>query len=258
MTPDLRDQLERGLAGSYTLERELGAGGMSRVFVADDTSLRRKVVVKVLRTDIGESLSADRFKREIQLAARLQHPHIVPLLAAGALANGALYYTMPFVDGERAARCASRHQAGEHPPLARQRGRGGFRHRKSDSRRARRWRRRDASVDDAHRGRHVVRHAGVHVARTGGGRQGGSPRRPVRPRRRRVRDDRRPSAFRRADGAAVAGRACVDGAGRDRAPAGEHTAVARCSRHAAAGEEPGGSPAIQASLRADVSGEGRS
>jgi Tol biopolymer transport system component/tRNA A-37 threonylcarbamoyl transferase component Bud32 len=100
VTPDLRDQLERGLAGSYTLERELGAGGMSRVFVADDTSLRRKVVVKVLRTDIGESLSADRFKREIQLAARLQHPHIVPLLAAGALANGALYYTMPFVDGE--------------------------------------------------------------------------------------------------------------------------------------------------------------
>jgi Tol biopolymer transport system component/tRNA A-37 threonylcarbamoyl transferase component Bud32 len=100
VTPDLRDQLERGLAGSYTLERELGSGGMSRVFIADDTSLRRKVVVKVLRTDIAEALSAERFKREIQLAARLQHPHIVPLLAAGALANGALYYTMPFVDGE--------------------------------------------------------------------------------------------------------------------------------------------------------------
>ena len=100
MTPDLREQLERGLAGSYTLERELGSGGMSRVFVADDTSLRRKVVVKVLRADIAEALSAERFKREIQLAARLQHPHIVPLLAAGTLADGALYYTMPFVEGE--------------------------------------------------------------------------------------------------------------------------------------------------------------
>src|SRR3954470_9085397 len=100
MTADLRGQLEHRLAGSYTLERELGGGGMSRVFVADDTALGRKVVVKVLRTDIAEGLSAERFKREIQLAARLQHSHIVPLLTAGTLEVGALYYTMPLVDGE--------------------------------------------------------------------------------------------------------------------------------------------------------------
>ena len=100
LTPDLRDQLEQGLAGSYTLDRELGAGGMSRVFVASDRSLGRQVVVKVLRGDIAQELSAERFKREIQLAARLQHPHIVPLLAAGTLESGTLYYTMPLVDGQ--------------------------------------------------------------------------------------------------------------------------------------------------------------
>ncbi|PYP62233.1 MAG: serine/threonine protein kinase, partial [Gemmatimonadetes bacterium] len=100
MTQDLRDQLQDGLAGAYTLENELSGGGMSRVFIAADTSLGRKVVVKVLRPDLAETLSVERFRREIQLAARLQHPHIVPLLAAGVLDSGALYYTMPFVDGE--------------------------------------------------------------------------------------------------------------------------------------------------------------
>jgi len=100
VTADIRDQLQTGLAGAYTLERELGGGGMSRVFVADDAALGRKVVVKVLHAELTEGLSAERFKREIQLAARLQHPHIVPLLATGSLETGALYYTMPFVVGE--------------------------------------------------------------------------------------------------------------------------------------------------------------
>ena len=99
MTTDLRQQLQDHLAGRYTLERELG-GGMARVYVADDDSLRRKVVVKVLDAEMAQGMSVERFRREIQLAARLQHPHIVPLLSAGELPNGALYYTMPFVDGE--------------------------------------------------------------------------------------------------------------------------------------------------------------
>ena len=81
------------------LERELGGGGMSRVFVAQETDLGRRVVIKVLPPDLAAGLSIDRFRREIQLAASLQHPHIVPLLAAGQ-AGDLLYYTMPLVEGE--------------------------------------------------------------------------------------------------------------------------------------------------------------
>jgi tetratricopeptide (TPR) repeat protein len=95
----LREQLQQTLGSAYTLERELGGGGMSRVFVAEETSLGRKVVVKVLPPEIAAGVNVDRFKREIQLAARLQHPHIVPLLSAGEMA-GVPFYTMPFVEGE--------------------------------------------------------------------------------------------------------------------------------------------------------------
>jgi tetratricopeptide (TPR) repeat protein len=98
MSADLREQLQRTLTGSYTLERELGGGGMSRVFVATETSLGRKVVIKVLPSDLSEGVSVERFKREIQLAAQLTHPHIVPVHAAGET-NGIPYYTMPLVDG---------------------------------------------------------------------------------------------------------------------------------------------------------------
>ena len=98
--PEIQDRLQQGLGGTYVIERELGGGGMSRVFVATDGALGRKVVVKVLRAELAEGLSVERFKREVRLAARLQHPHIVPLLAAGALDDGLLYYTMPFVEGE--------------------------------------------------------------------------------------------------------------------------------------------------------------
>src|SRR4051794_1552789 len=96
---DLRDQLQATLSGSYTLERELGGGGMSRVFVAEETALHRKVVIKVLPPETAAQVSLERFKREILLAAKLQHPHIVPLLTAGE-SNGLPYLTMPFVDGE--------------------------------------------------------------------------------------------------------------------------------------------------------------
>lgn len=96
---DLRDELQSTLGSAYTLERELGGGGMSRVFVADETRLRRKVVVKVLSPDLAQGISAERFQREIQLAASLQQANIVPVLSAGD-AGGTPYFTMPFVEGE--------------------------------------------------------------------------------------------------------------------------------------------------------------
>lgn len=96
---DLRDQLQATLGSTYSLERELGGGGMSRVFVALETALDRRVVVKVLPPELGAGVNADRFNREILLAARLQHPHIVQVLSAGDT-EGLPYYTMPFVDGE--------------------------------------------------------------------------------------------------------------------------------------------------------------
>lgn len=99
METELLDHLQANLSGAYTIGRELGGGGMSRVFTAEENALGRRVVVKVLAPDLAASVSADRFKREIQLTARLQHPHIVPILSAGE-ANGIPYYTMPFVEGE--------------------------------------------------------------------------------------------------------------------------------------------------------------
>ena len=98
MTTDLRDQLQVTLGAAYAVERELGAGGMSRVFVAQDTALGRKVVVKVLPPALAGGIDVERFHREVQLAAQLRHPHIVPLLTAGE-GGGLLYYTMPYVEG---------------------------------------------------------------------------------------------------------------------------------------------------------------
>jgi len=92
------DDLQRALGTQYRLDRELGGGGMSRVFVAEETALGRLVVIKLLPPEMAAAVSAERFRREIQLVARLQHPHIVPVLSAGT-ANGLLFYTMPFVDG---------------------------------------------------------------------------------------------------------------------------------------------------------------
>jgi len=95
----LLDRLQGALGDSYAIERELGGGGMSRVFVAHEVELGRKVVVKVLPPEMAAGVNADRFRREIQLAASLQHPHIVPLLRAGR-ADDLVWYTMPLVDGE--------------------------------------------------------------------------------------------------------------------------------------------------------------
>jgi TolB-like protein/Tfp pilus assembly protein PilF len=94
----LREQLQVTLGSVYTIERELGGGGMSRVFVAEERSLGRRVVVKVLPPDLAAGVNTERFRREIHLCATLQHPHIVPLLSAGE-AEQLLYYTMPYIDG---------------------------------------------------------------------------------------------------------------------------------------------------------------
>jgi serine/threonine protein kinase/dienelactone hydrolase len=96
---DIREILQASLGASYSIERELGGGGMSRVFVAEESALGRRVVVKVLSPDLAAAVSVERFNREIVLAARLQHPHIVPLLMAGD-AGGLPWFTMPFVEGE--------------------------------------------------------------------------------------------------------------------------------------------------------------
>lgn len=95
----LEERLRSALQDGYRLERELGGGGMSRVFVAEEKALGRRVALKVLAPELGGGVSADRFRREIQTVANLQHPHIVPLLSAGSAA-GSIYYTMPLVEGE--------------------------------------------------------------------------------------------------------------------------------------------------------------
>ncbi len=95
----LREQLQATLGDCYSIERELGGGGMSRVFVARDVTLGRDVVVKVIAPESAEGLSAERFAREVKLAARLQQANIVPVLTAGTSGN-LPYYTMPFVRGE--------------------------------------------------------------------------------------------------------------------------------------------------------------
>lgn len=95
---NLQEDLQSALGEAYTLEHELGGGGMSRVFVAHEAALGRKVVVKVLAPELAAGVNAERFAREIRLAAQLQHPNIVPVHAAGN-AGGLPYYTMPFVQG---------------------------------------------------------------------------------------------------------------------------------------------------------------
>ena len=99
MSDVLREQIQASLGEAYAVERELGGGGMSRVFVAREVALGRRVVVKTLPEELAAGVSVDRFNREIQLAASLLHPHVVPLLSAGHV-NGLPYYTTPFVDGE--------------------------------------------------------------------------------------------------------------------------------------------------------------
>ncbi len=96
---DFTQRLGEALGPGLRIERELGGGGMSRVFLAEDVALARKVVIKVLPPEMAASVNQDRFRREIQLAARLQHPHVVPLLSANADGD-LLWYVMPFIEGE--------------------------------------------------------------------------------------------------------------------------------------------------------------
>jgi tRNA A-37 threonylcarbamoyl transferase component Bud32/TolB-like protein len=114
-TNNLRDRLDQLLGDQYRIERELGGGGMSRVFVAEEVALGRRVVVKVLAPERAEGLSAERFAREAKLAARLQDPRIVPVLAAGGIGD-LPYYTMPFVEGE-SLRARMRRAASSSQPI---------------------------------------------------------------------------------------------------------------------------------------------
>ena len=99
LTDTLRQDIQAALAGRYAIEREVGGGGMSRVFVAEETRFRRRVVIKVLAPELAAGLSVERFEREIALAATLQQANIVALVTAGDV-NGLPWYTMPYVDGE--------------------------------------------------------------------------------------------------------------------------------------------------------------
>ena len=96
---DLLVRLTQALADRYRIERELGSGGMAIVYLAEDVKHHRRVAIKVLRPELAASLGADRFVREIEIAANLTHPHILPLYDSGQ-ADGFLYYVMPFIEGE--------------------------------------------------------------------------------------------------------------------------------------------------------------
>jgi len=96
----LPESVQRSLGTAYTVGRELGGGGMSRVFLAADHSLDRQVVVKVLLPELATGVSAQRFAQEVHAAATLQHPHVVPVLSAGHTAEEIPYYLMPYVQGE--------------------------------------------------------------------------------------------------------------------------------------------------------------
>ncbi len=96
---DIRETFQSALGSAYRIDKELGGGGMSRVFLAEELSLGRQVVIKVLPEELSGAVSSERFRREMQLAAKLQHPHIVPVLTSGEV-QGIPYYTMPYIDGE--------------------------------------------------------------------------------------------------------------------------------------------------------------
>src|SRR5512145_3423505 len=97
--PATLTRLSTALADRYAVEREIGAGGMATVYLAEDLKHHRKVAIKVLKPELAAVLGADRFVQEITTTATLQHPHILPLFDSGS-AGGLLYYVMPFVEGE--------------------------------------------------------------------------------------------------------------------------------------------------------------
>ena len=97
--PAIPERLQAALADRYHLEREVGQGGMATVYLAQDLKHHRRVALKVLRPELAAALGPERFVREVETVAQLQHPHILPLFDSGE-ADGFLYYVMPFVDGE--------------------------------------------------------------------------------------------------------------------------------------------------------------
>src|SRR6184192_517314 len=109
---DVLATLRTTLPPTYRLERELGRGGMATVFLAQDLKHERSVALKVLDPELAASLGSERFLREIRIAARLQHPHIVPLYDSGE-ADELLYYVMPFIEGE-----SLRQRLARTPPLS--------------------------------------------------------------------------------------------------------------------------------------------
>src|SRR3954469_887942 len=98
-TTHLEPRLKAALAGRYSIERELGRGGMATVYLARDLKHDRRVALKVLDPELGAVLGAERFLAEIRVTAALQHPNLLPLFDSGE-AEGLLFYVMPFVDGE--------------------------------------------------------------------------------------------------------------------------------------------------------------
>jgi serine/threonine-protein kinase len=96
---ELLDELARALGDRYRVERELGQGGMAIVYLAEDLKHHRRVAIKLLKPELSAVIGSERFLREIDIAATLQHPHILPLYDSGR-AGGLFYYVMPFVEGE--------------------------------------------------------------------------------------------------------------------------------------------------------------
>lgn len=105
----LLERLRASLAGRYEIQRELGSGGMAIVYLARDCRHDRPVALKVFRPELAAAMGADRFLREIQITAKLQHPNILPLFDSGE-ADGFLFYVMPFVEGESLAELLAREQ----------------------------------------------------------------------------------------------------------------------------------------------------
>ena len=103
MIDELLPRLSEALSARYRIEREVGRGGMATVLLAEDLRHGRPVAIKVMRPDLSSSLASERFLREIEVAAILTHPNILPLHDSGAVGD-ILYYVMPFVDGESLSR----------------------------------------------------------------------------------------------------------------------------------------------------------
>ncbi len=104
---DLFERLRGALSDRYAIQEELGAGGMATVYLAEDLKHRRKVAVKVLRPELAAAIGPERFLREIEISANLNHPHVLPLFDSGE-ADGFLYYVMPYVKGESLRDCLNR------------------------------------------------------------------------------------------------------------------------------------------------------